>query len=225
MAKGRDYLIDYLTLKESWRLFRIISEFVEGFETLLQVEPAVSIFGSARAPESSSIYRKAYDLAKALVREGFSVITGGGPGVMEAANRGALEAGGKSVGLNIDLPTEEPPNPYLNIKLSFRYFFVRKVMFTKHSVALVFFPGGFGTLDELFEVLTLVQTKKARPFPLVLVESRYWKGLLEWLRDPVLSWGHLSSGDLKLMTILDDPEEVVSCIKAHARRKRSRRGP
>jgi len=224
MAREKDYVIDYMTLRESWRLFRIISEFVEGFEALVEVEPAVSIFGSARVAEGSPIYRKAYQLAKALVKNGYNVITGGGPGVMEAANKGALEAGGKSVGLNIDLPTEEPPNPYVNVKLSFRYFFVRKVMFSKHSVAHVIFPGGFGTLDELFEVLTLVQTKKVRPFPIVLVEKGYWEGLLRWLEDPVLSWGHVSPSDLKLLKVLDEPEEVVEYIRAHTRRRRALRG-
>ncbi|RLA86342.1 MAG: TIGR00730 family Rossman fold protein [Deltaproteobacteria bacterium] len=219
MPKRRkdSYFFDYLSLKESWRLFRIIAEFVDGFETLIKVEPAVSIFGSARIREGSPLYRKAYELAKALVEEGYSVITGGGPGIMEAANRGALEAGGRSVGLNIDLPTEEPPNPYPNVRLSFRHFFVRKVMFTKHSVAFVFFPGGYGTLDELFEILTLVQTRKTRPLPLILVERDYWKGLLDWLRERALGDGCISSEDLGLLTICDEPEEVIECIKSWRR--------
>jgi uncharacterized protein (TIGR00730 family) len=213
------YFFDYLSLKEAWRLFRIIAEFVEGFETLIKVEPAVSIFGSSRIKEDSPIYQKAYQLAKRLVKEGYSVITGGGPGIMEAANRGALEAGGKSVGLNIDLPTEEPPNPYCNIRINFKHFFVRKVMFTKHSVAFVFFPGGYGTLDELFEILTLVQTKKTRPLPLILVERAYWNGLFEWLRDKVLREGCISPSDLHLLNVLDDPEEVTQYIKSWRKTK------
>lgn len=209
-----EYFFDYLSLKESWRLFRIIAEFVDGFEALIKVGPAVSVFGSSRIGEDSPLYQKAYELGKALVREGFSVITGGGPGIMEAANRGALEAGGKSIGLNIDLPTEELPNPYVNIRLNFRHFFVRKVMFTKHSVAFVFFPGGYGTLDELFEILTLVQTRKARPLPLVLMETEYWQGLRRWLEDWALQKGCISPQDLELITFCDAPEEAVRFIRS-----------
>ncbi len=211
------YFIDYMTLGESWRLFRIISEFVEGFEALSKVTPAVSIFGSSRTREDSPVYRKAYHLAKLLVQRGFNVMTGGGPGVMEAANRGAMEMGGKSIGLNIDLPTEEPPNPYVNIRLNFRYFFIRKVMFTKYSVAHVIFPGGFGTLDELFEVLTLVQTQKARPFPIILVEREYWEGLVQWLRSRVLGAGNILPKDMDLFQVMDDPEEIVDFIDEGSR--------
>jgi len=211
--KERAYYSDYLSLKESWRLFRIIAEFVEGFEALFKVEPAVSIFGSSRIKEDSPLYHKAYELAKALVKEGYSIITGGGPGIMEAANKGASEAGGKSVGLNIDLPTEQPANPFANLRLSFRHFFVRKVMFTKHSVAFVFFPGGYGTLDELFEILTLIQTRKTRRVPLILMDRTYWKGLLSWLKEPVLSSGCISPEDLELLYVCDEPEEAIRCIR------------
>lgn len=212
--RRREYFFDYLSLKESWRLFRIIAEFVDGFETLIKVGPAVSVFGSSRIKEDSPFYGKAYLLGKILVREGYSVITGGGPGIMEAANRGAFEAGGKSIGLNIDLPTEEPPNPYVNVRINFKHFFVRKVMFTKHSVAFVFFPGGYGTLDELFEILTLVQTRKTRPLPLVLMGTEYWQGLLGWLREWVLGKGCISLQDLDILTLCDEPEEAVRHIKS-----------
>ena len=218
------YFIDYMTLGESWRLFRIISEFVEGFEALAKVTPAVSIFGSSRTGEDSPVYRKAYQLAKLLVQRGFNVMTGGGPGVMEAANRGAMEMGGKSIGLNIDLPTEEPPNPYVNIRLNFRYFFIRKVMFTKYSVAHVIFPGGFGTLDELFEVLTLVQTQKARLFPIILVERDYWEGLAGWLYSRVLAAGNILPRDMELFRVMDDPEEIVDLIDESSRGEREARG-
>jgi uncharacterized protein (TIGR00730 family) len=217
-AKGssmteRQYLIDEITIKDSWRLFRILAEFVEGFETLADVQPAVSIFGSTRVSTDNPLYAKAEELARLLMEQGFNVITGGGPGIMEAANKGALKGGGKSIGLNIDLPAEQEPNAYTNIHLSFRYFFVRKVMFVKYAMAYIIFPGGFGTLDELFEAITLIQTKKIKPFPLILVESSYWKGLVDWLKGSVLGVKHISPEDLDIIQILDDPQEIIKHIK------------
>ena len=209
----KQYLIDDITVKDSWRLFRILSEFVEGFETLAEVQPAVSIFGSKRMSPDTPIYDKAQHLAKLLVENGFNVITGGGSGIMEAANKGALEAGGKSVGLNIALPAEEPPNAYTNIRLNFRYFFVRKMMFIKYAVAYIIFPGGFGTLDELFEAITLIQTEKIKPFPLILVEKAYWDGLLNWLKDTPLQVGNISPDDLEIIQVIDDPNEIIRYIK------------
>jgi uncharacterized protein (TIGR00730 family) len=209
----RQYLIDEITIKDSWRLFRILSEFVEGFETLADIQPAVSIFGSTRVRADNPLYVKAEQMARLLTESGFNVITGGGPGIMEAANKGALEGGGKSIGLNIDLPAEQAPNPYTNIHLSFRYFFVRKVMFVKYAMAYIIFPGGFGTLDELFEAITLIQTKKIKPFPLILVDSSYWQGLIDWLKGSPLQVKHISPADLDIIQILDDPQEIIKHIK------------
>jgi uncharacterized protein (TIGR00730 family) len=209
----RQYLIDEITIKDSWRLFRILSEFVEGFETLADIQPAVSIFGSTRVSADNPLYVKAEQMARLLTESGFNVITGGGPGIMEAANKGALEGGGKSIGLNIDLPAEQAPNPYTNIHLSFRYFFVRKVMFVKYAMAYIIFPGGFGTLDELFEAITLIQTKKIKPFPLILVDSSYWQGLIDWLKGSPLQVKHISPADLDIIQILDDPQEIIKHIK------------
>jgi uncharacterized protein (TIGR00730 family) len=207
------YLIDEITMRDSWRLFRILSEFVEGFETLADVQPAVSIFGSTRMSPDNPLYEKTLQVARLLAKDGFNIITGGGPGIMEAANKGALEGGGKSIGLNIDLPAEQLPNAYTNIRLSFRYFFVRKVMFVKYAMAYIIFPGGFGTLDEFTEALTLIQTKKIKPFPVILVESSYWQGLLDWLKDTVLKIKHISPEDLEIIQIIDEPSEIVKYIK------------
>lgn len=209
----RQYLIDDITVTDSWRLFRILSEFVDGFETLAEVQPAVSIFGSKSMSPSNPTYEKALQLAKLLAENGFTVITGGGSGIMEAANKGALEAGGKSVGLNIDLPTEEPPNAYANIRLNFRYFFVRKMMFIKYAVAYIIFPGGFGTLDELFEAITLIQTAKIKPFPVILVERDYWQGLLDWIKGTLLKAQRISPEDLEIIQVIDDPKEIIKYIK------------
>ncbi len=211
----RQYVLDGLAAKESWRLFKILAEFVEGFEILPRIYPAVTIFGSARTPADHPDYKKAEELAKLLVKAGFSIITGGGPGIMEAANKGAAEAGGNSVGLNIKLPLEQEPNPYANIKLEFRYFFVRKVMMAKYSVAFVFFPGGFGTMDELFEVLTLVQTKKIRPVPIVMIDQKYWTPLKEWLEKYLLADGKISPKDLELFKIVDTCEEALTHIREY----------
>jgi len=209
----KQYVINEITIKDSWRMFHIISEFVQGFEALAECPPAVSIFGSSRATPEDEVYQKAELIATRLAENGFAVITGGGPGVMEAANKGAALAGGISVGLNIQLPFEQLPNPYANLSLSFRYFFVRKVMFVKYAVAYIILPGGFGTLDEFFESVTLIQTNKIKPFPVFLVGSEYWKGLLDWVKATVLKEGKISADDLDIFHIVDDPEEIVKTIK------------
>jgi len=197
---------------ESWRVFRIMGEFVEGFDELTRLGPAVSIFGSARTPPDNPMYSKCVETARRLGEAGFSIITGGGPGMMQAANQGAHEAGVPSVGLNIELPFEQDLNPYADLKIHFRYFFVRKTMFVKYAQAFVIFPGGFGTLDELFESLTLKQTGKIRDFPLVLFGSEYWGGLLEWLESRVMAEGKISQADLDLIKITDSPQEAVEHI-------------
>jgi hypothetical protein len=209
----KQYVINEITIKDSWRLFHIIAEFVEGFEALAEIPPAVTIFGSSRARPEDDVYKKAESIATRLAENGFAVITGGGSGVMEAANKGAALAGGKSIGLNIQLPFEQMPNPYSNLSLSFRYFFVRKVMFVKYAVAYIILPGGFGTLDELFESVTLIQTKKIKPFPVILVGSEYWKGLLDWVKGTVLKEGKISPDDLDILHITDDPEDIIKTIK------------
>ncbi|MFN3505695.1 MAG: TIGR00730 family Rossman fold protein [Caldimicrobium sp.] len=209
----KQYVLEGLQAKESWRLFKIMAEFVEGFEVLPKVYPGVTIFGSARAEKGSLDYQRAEELGRLLVKAGFSVITGGGPGIMEAANKGAAEGGGYSVGLNIKLPMEQEPNPYANLKLEFRYFFVRKVMLAKYSVAFIFFPGGYGTMDEMFEILTLVQTKKIRPIPVILVDKNFWKPLYTWITKTLLPTGKISPTDIEIFKILDEPNEIVSYIK------------
>lgn len=209
----RQYLIDEFKLNESWRLFKIMGEFVDGVENLHELGPAVSIFGSARVQADSPIYQKAQTIAAAFVKEGFAVITGGGGGVMEAANRGAEEAGGRSVGLNIKLPFEQRPNDYSNLKLEFKYFFIRKLMFIKYASAYIAMPGGFGTLDEVFEVITLIQTKRIKPFPIILVESDHWSGLIDWIRTTLKTRKMISPGDLDIVQIIDDPREIVTAVK------------
>jgi len=196
--------------EQPWRIFRIMSEFVESFQDLADIAPAVCIFGGSRAKKSSPHYRLARRVAKLLAKRGASVITGGGPGIMEAANRGASEAGAISVGLNIDLPTEQKPNPYINRLLNFRYFFARKYMFLYHSISFCIFPGGFGTMDELFESLTLIQTERHPHFPVILVGSDYWRGLLDWIRKTMMKNGYVGNEDLDLITVADDPEEIVN---------------
>ena len=209
----KQFVINEITIKDSWRLFHIIAEFVEGFEALAELPPAVTIFGSARAKPEDEVYQKAELIATRLAENGFAVITGGGPGVMEAANKGAALAGGQSVGLNIQLPFEQYPNPYSNLNLSFRYFFVRKVLFVKYAVAYVILPGGFGTMDEFFEAVTLIQTKKIKPFPVILVGTDYWKGLLDWIKGTVLKQGIISPDDLDILHLTDDPEDIIKTIK------------
>lgn len=211
----KQYVIDSLSTNESWRVFRIMAEIVEGIETLSNVHNAVTIFGSARVKPDDISYQKTEKLASLLVREKFNVITGGGPGIMEAANKGAAEAGGKSVGLNIKLPYEQKPNPYANIHLDYKYFFVRKVMFVKYAVAYVIMPGGFGTMDELFEALTLIQTKKIKAFPLILMGSEYWGGLIDWMKNTMVKEGKILSNDMDLIQVVDEPEEVVKLIKKY----------
>jgi uncharacterized protein (TIGR00730 family) len=203
---------DEFTHTDTWRVFRIMGEFVEGFDELASLTRGISIFGSARSKPGDADYVAAQETAALLVREGFAVITGGGPGIMEAANRGAFEAGGVSIGCNIELPFEQRPNAYQTRSMTFKYFFVRKMMFVKYSLGFVIFPGGFGTFDELFEALTLIQTKKIRDFPVVLFGSAYWNGLINWVEDVVLKDGKISQNDLKLLHVTDSPEEVVQIV-------------
>lgn len=202
---------------DSWRVFRIVSEFVDGFEKLTEIGPSVSIFGSARLPPSSPYYKMALEVAQKIAERGFAVITGGGPGIMEAANKGAKSADGISCGVGIDVPTELETNAFIDPKyrLRFRYFFVRKVMFIRYAQACVFLPGGYGTLDELFETLTLIQTGKIHSFPIYLMGSEYWKGLKDWLMDTPLKMSCIGENDLSLFTITDDPEEVANGIERH----------
>ena len=183
----RQYVVDDLTLQESWRIFQIMAEFVEGFDVMPQVFPAVTIFGSSQIKAQSAVYKTTVEVSRLLVENGFNVISGGGPGVMEAANKGATQAGGKSVGLHINLPSEQEANEYANVRLNFNYFFIRKVMFVKYAVAYIIMPGGFGTLDELFEALTLIQTKRIRSFPVILMDSKFWNGLIDWFSNTLIN--------------------------------------
>ena len=200
--------------ENSWMIFKVMAELVDGFESLNRIGPCVSVFGSARTKPSDPYYQLAADIAQRLVDEGFGVITGGGPGIMEAANKGAAKAGGASVGLNINLPHEQSHNQFIDDDklLNHRYFFVRKVMFVKYAQGLIALPGGFGTMDELFEVLTLIQTKKITRVPVVLVGSAYWKGLCDWLTNTLLAESNINEEDLDLFLILDDPKEIVDYI-------------
>jgi len=203
---------DEFTHTDTWRVFRIMGEFVEGFDELATLTRGVSIFGSARSKPDDPDYQAAMETAALLAAEGFAVITGGGPGVMEAANRGAFEAGGLSIGCNIELPFEQRPNAYQTRSLKFKYFFVRKMMFVKYSLGFIIFPGGFGTFDELFEALTLIQTRKIRNFPVVLFGSQYWSGLLAWFKDVVLPSGKISDVDFSIFHITDSPQEVIEIM-------------
>jgi uncharacterized protein (TIGR00730 family) len=209
MQEPLPYILNATPVEDTWRMFRIMAEFVEGFETLSSVGPAVSIFGSARTKPDDPNYKLAYTVAKRCAEEGFAVITGGGPGIMEAANKGAFDAGGKSIGLNIELPHEQKVNQYAKTSMGFRYFFVRKVLFVKYAVAFVICPGGLGTLDEFFEAATLIQTRKINPFPVFLLNSHYWKGMLTWLNDQVLGSHMIDAEDMALFHVRDDPEEIV----------------
>jgi uncharacterized protein (TIGR00730 family) len=201
--------------EESWRLFQIMAEFVQGFELLSTLQPCVSIFGSARMPEDSPYYDLARRIARSLSDSGLTVITGGGPGIMEAGSRGAFEGESPSVGLNITLPKEQIPNNYQDVELRFRHFFSRKVMFVKYTAAYVVLPGGFGTLDEFAEILTLVQTGKTRPIPIILVGSAFWRGLVDWFRQTLVAQGTISEEDMDLFLLVDDADEVVDAIFAH----------
>jgi uncharacterized protein (TIGR00730 family) len=194
---------------DAWRVFRIMGEFVEGFESLSRMGPAISIFGSARVLPTDPVYQACRETARLLGETGFSIITGGGPGIMEAANRGAQEAGARSIGCNIELPFEQGMNPFVDVGIEFRYFFVRKTMFVKYARGFVIFPGGFGTMDELFESLTLIQTGKVRNFPVVVFGTEYWEGLMEWLNAVMGAQGKIGPEDMELIHLTDDPEDVV----------------
>ena len=207
-----EYEINDLAKEESWRLFRILGELVEGFDSLSGVEPAVSIYGSARIGPDDELYKQVEEIAQRLGDAGFTIITGGGPGVMEAANKGAFRAGVASVGLNIQLPEEQAPNVYTTQSITFRHFFVRKVMLVKYATAFIIMPGGLGTLDELTEILTLMQTHKIRPFPVVLFNSNYWKGFLDWLHTSVLTEGFISEEDVSLLRVCDETDDVIETV-------------
>lgn len=200
------------TITDPWRVLRIMSEFVNGFDALAHIPASVTIFGSARTKAGDPSYEAAVETARLLARKGFGIITGGGPGIMEAGNRGAQDGGNLSIGCNIELPFEQFSNPYLDVSLDFNYFFVRKTMFIKYSSAFVIFPGGFGTMDELFEALTLIQTHKVSHFPVILYDSKYWGGLVNWMRDTMLTHGNISPQDLDLLYISDDPEEICTLV-------------
>lgn len=204
---------DDFTHEDTWRMFRIMSEFVDGFEVLSEIGKAVSIFGSSRSKTNNKYYKLAEEIAYLLAKEDFAIITGGGPGIMEAGNRGARRAKGLSIGLNIQIPSEQKANKYIDTLIDFHYFFVRKVMFVKYAKAFVIMPGGYGTLDEFYEAINLIQTRRISRFPVVLFGSEYWKGMVKWLKEKVLAAGNISPEDLDLFKITDRPREVVSIIK------------
>lgn len=214
MTSEEQYVLNELSTQESWRLFKIMAEVVEGFDTLGERRKCVSIFGSARTPPTEPIYKETEELAALLVKAGYGIITGGGPGLMEAANKGAFKAGGKSIGLHIELPEEQKPNKYLTTRLNFRYFFIRKLMFIKYAMAYIVMPGGMGTIDELSEAFVLAQTNRIKPFPIILYGSDFWSGLLDWIKDKMAPQ-YLQEDELSLITVLDSPEEIVSFIKRH----------
>jgi len=206
------YIINELRKEEAWRMFRIMGEFIEGFDSLAGLTPAVTVYGSARVLPDDPLFKLAEDLGRRLALASYAVITGGGPGIMEAANKGAYEAGGTSVGLTIALPKEQPSNQYHTIAIDFHHFFVRKVMLVKYATAFVLLPGGFGTLDELFETITLIHTHKIRPFPVFLMHQEYWKDLVGWLSSKTAGSGYVDLGDLDLLEIVDDPAEIVAKV-------------
>ena len=213
ISRENNNYFEHISSGDSWRMFRIMAEFVDGFDTMSAIErPAVTVYGSARTKEEHPDYQKARAIAHKLAETGYPIVTGGGPGIMEAANRGASEAGGISIGINIDIPHEQYVNKYINLPLDFRYFFVRKVMFMKYSMAFICMPGGFGSMDELFESLTLIQTHKVKPFPIILVGSSFWSGLLDWLKTQLLATGKISEKDLALIEVMDDVDEIVQHI-------------
>jgi len=214
------FIVNDFREHDTWRMFRIMSEFVEGFEDLRGIRPAVTIFGSARTKPEDTDYELTRKIAYGLSKKGFTILTGGGPGMMEAANLGAYEAGGKSVGCNIELPFEQKANPYVNLPVSFHYFFIRKVMFLRYASAVVVMPGGFGTLDELFETLTLVQTRKIDPFPIILVNRKYWQKGLDWIRETILmEHEYIEKHDLDLFQVVDTQEEVIKIITQYNQKK------
>jgi uncharacterized protein (TIGR00730 family) len=210
----KQFLVDDFSVRESWRIFRIISELVDGFATLSEIYPAVSVFGSSTISQTDPVYQMGRQVGQLLAEAGFSVITGGGSGAMEAANRGATEAGGKSVGLCIHLPKEPAVNPYTNIRLDFRYFFIQKVMFVKYGVAYIILPGGFGTMNELFEALTLIRTNRIKPFPVILLGKEYWQDLIAWIKKNMLAkHGMIDPDDMDLFQCIDDPAAAVAAVK------------
>ena len=213
MSDGNSFIRE-----DPWRIFRIMAEFVDSFQTMSEVGPAVTIFGSARTKPADKYYRAAQEIAKALAKHNLAVVTGGGPGIMEAANKGAAHAGGKSVGLNIELPHEQSGNRFANVPIHFHYFFARKVCFVKYSLGFVYMPGGFGTLDEFFEVLTLVQTQRIPQFPLILFGSEHWKGLLAWMKLRLEKDRQISPGDLELVKMTDEVDEVIAIVRDYERR-------
>ncbi|MDJ0624481.1 MAG: TIGR00730 family Rossman fold protein [Desulfocapsaceae bacterium] len=213
VSREPKYNLDSTMASDSWRMFRIMAEFVDGFDAMSAVDiPAITIYGSARTPRDDPYYKMTENLASRLAGLDYAVITGGGPGIMEAANKGAFEAGGVSIGLNITLPHEQNPNPYTNFPLNFKYFFVRKVMLMKYSSGFICMPGGFGSLDELFESLTLIQTERVRPFPIVLVGSDYWGGLVEWIEDKLIASKNISTEDISLFKVLDDVDDILQYV-------------
>jgi len=216
-------IIDDMKGDQSWRIFRIISEFTEGFDRLSGVCDGISIFGSARLRENDLYYQKTIEIAKLLAENGFTIITGGGPGIMEAANKGAYLNGSPSVGLNIELPQEQEPNSFQSTSLNFRYFFVRKVMLVRYSIGYVCMPGGFGTLDEFFEALTLMQTHKIYPLPLILFGSKFWGGLVDWIEATLVQYETISKEDLAYLKVTDDPQEVLDIMLEHRQWKKERR--
>lgn len=207
-------------LEEPWRLFRILGELVDGFEELSDVGPAVAFFGSSRTTPRDPYYKLASQLAKTMVKAGYTIITGAGPGAMEGANRGAVEAGGQSIGLNIHLPIQQEPNPYVRKLLNFKYFFCRRVMFVKYSKAFIVMPGGYGTLDEFFEIVTLMQTEKLEPVPVILIGKEFWQGLLDWMRGELVDRGYIDRKDLELFQVKERPAEVLAAIESFYRKRR-----
>ena len=221
LSSQNPYIANDFKEQDTWRMFRIMSEFVEGFEALRNIRPAVTIFGSARTLQNAEDFQLARLIGYSLSKKGFSIITGGGPGIMEAANMGAHEAGGRSVGCNIELPFEQKPNPYINLPVNFHYFFIRKVMFLRYTSAVVVMPGGFGTMDELFETLTLVQTHKIDPMPIILVDKKYWQGGIDWIKNTILGDRHyIDKDDMNIFHVVDKPEEVVQIITKYYRYKK-----
>lgn len=213
-SESQQYWLDNFKAGDSWRLFRIMSEFVDGFDTLAAVKrPVVSVFGSARTPETDPYYQLAVEVSRRLAESGYAIMTGGGPGIMEAGNRGAAEVGALSIGLNITLPFEQEGNKYANLPLEFKYFFVRKVMLIKYAMAFIAMPGGFGTLDELFEAITLIQTRRIKPFPIVLAGRQYWSGLVEWMRSTLVDAGTIKEDDLHIFQVLDSADDIVTYIR------------
>lgn len=212
------------THTDTWRVLRIMGEFVEGFENMAGLGPAVSIFGSARIPPASPIYAAATETARLLAQAGFTIITGGGPGLMEAANKGARAGGGRSVGCTIELPFETGANPFVDLEVRFRYFFIRKIMFVKYAQAFVIFPGGFGTLDELFEALTLIQTGKIHDFPVILYGSDFWQGMLDWARNTLLAYGTIAQTDIDRLLICDDPQQICAHVVQSYQHRHGKRG-